>query len=612
MYLSALYSYAAALAPWWPVIAVAAVAVAAWSSRPVRGALDRLPRPGIAALAVVVVIVGGGLACAWHNLWFSDDAFISLDYARNWIEGRGLVFNPGERVEGYTNFLWVALIAGLGRLGLDLPLATLGLGLLSYAAAIVVVYRAVCRLAPERPIVSFAALATALSYPMVSFATGGLETVFCALLVLAAALAAHDGRALAAGSCAIAATMAHPDHAVFYVAIAAVLAERALAALRRTGGAAWWRQPTVRGLARYAAPFVVVYLPYFVIRWRYYGDPLPNTFYAKSGGGAYYSQGLRYAFVSALVAGALGVMPAFALGAVRLARTVFGQIVVVAVPLYLLYVVRIGGDFMTGRLVVSALPLIFVVAEVGVRSARRRPVLAALLAAPFALACLPTTVHKPQHMRWYLTDERTYWPVTALSPLTLGGRYADSADVLHAYLPDAGPELSYACYNIGYLAWRTRFHIVDMHGLIDRELARAPVTARARPGHEHAATAAYVRAKGATLAVESLYDAAHGELTRLVLDGHAFFLAQYRPDLIAAVRAKPGAVVVDMPRYLDDYAARAASVPPAQFAADLAFFDAYYFAGNADPARRAAIIAARAATPPSPDHAATPPARAVQ
>ena len=34
-------------------------------------------------------------------------------YARNWISGRGLVFNPGERVEGYTNFLWVALLAPL-------------------------------------------------------------------------------------------------------------------------------------------------------------------------------------------------------------------------------------------------------------------------------------------------------------------------------------------------------------------------------------------------------------------------------------------------------------------------------------------------------------------
>ncbi len=48
--------------------------------------------------------------------WFlTDDAFISFRYVRNLIEGHGLVFNPGERVEGYTNFLWVLELAALGR-----------------------------------------------------------------------------------------------------------------------------------------------------------------------------------------------------------------------------------------------------------------------------------------------------------------------------------------------------------------------------------------------------------------------------------------------------------------------------------------------------------------
>ncbi len=47
-----------------------------------------------------------------------DDAYISLRYARNWVEGHGLVFNPTEVVEGYTNFLWTVL----GALGLWLGL----------------------------------------------------------------------------------------------------------------------------------------------------------------------------------------------------------------------------------------------------------------------------------------------------------------------------------------------------------------------------------------------------------------------------------------------------------------------------------------------------------
>ena len=46
--------------------------------------------------------------------WFlTDDAFISFRYVRNLLEGHGLVFNPGEYVEGYTNFLWILELVAL-------------------------------------------------------------------------------------------------------------------------------------------------------------------------------------------------------------------------------------------------------------------------------------------------------------------------------------------------------------------------------------------------------------------------------------------------------------------------------------------------------------------
>ena len=48
-----------------------------------------------------------------------DDAWISFRYAQAWNNGFGLVFNPGEVVEGYTNFLWTIVIGLLMRLGLD-------------------------------------------------------------------------------------------------------------------------------------------------------------------------------------------------------------------------------------------------------------------------------------------------------------------------------------------------------------------------------------------------------------------------------------------------------------------------------------------------------------
>jgi hypothetical protein len=57
-----------------------------------------------------------------------DDAYISFRYAENLARGQGLVFNVGERVEGYTNFLWVILLAIPARLGLDLVVSSKVLG----------------------------------------------------------------------------------------------------------------------------------------------------------------------------------------------------------------------------------------------------------------------------------------------------------------------------------------------------------------------------------------------------------------------------------------------------------------------------------------------------
>ena len=69
---------------------------------------------------LVFVALAGALALhAWHYWPFlSDDTLISLRYAMRFANGDGLTWNDGERVEGYTNFLWVVLTAILGKLGL--------------------------------------------------------------------------------------------------------------------------------------------------------------------------------------------------------------------------------------------------------------------------------------------------------------------------------------------------------------------------------------------------------------------------------------------------------------------------------------------------------------
>lgn len=81
---------------------------------------DPALREGINARLIVLAVVVVTLACvarAMQLACLSDDGFISFRYAQNLAEGRGLVYNAGEYVEGYTNLLWTLALAGFMRLG---------------------------------------------------------------------------------------------------------------------------------------------------------------------------------------------------------------------------------------------------------------------------------------------------------------------------------------------------------------------------------------------------------------------------------------------------------------------------------------------------------------
>ena len=113
---------------------------------------------------VVPALAAAGLGLAALRLRFGfDDAFISLRYAANLAAGLGPVFNPGERVEGYTCPAWVFALAGLHRLAPLLPAAH-ALGIAAGALAVVAAGAIAAHLAPRLGAVAgaFAALLVAL------------------------------------------------------------------------------------------------------------------------------------------------------------------------------------------------------------------------------------------------------------------------------------------------------------------------------------------------------------------------------------------------------------------------------------------------------------------
>ena len=131
-----------------------------------------------AALALCVI----GLWQAFQLRWVADDAFISFRYAAQALGGHGLVFNPGERVEGYSNFLWTVLVLAGMKLGVDPIRWSEGLGLLSYAALIALFLSCSWRLSSRDRVFPVAASCLVSIWSVKSFATSGLEVMFVTLL----------------------------------------------------------------------------------------------------------------------------------------------------------------------------------------------------------------------------------------------------------------------------------------------------------------------------------------------------------------------------------------------------------------------------------------------
>src|SRR5260221_4689119 len=95
------------------------------------GATSVRTQPGRPSRAVVLLVAECALVIAclttqfprlWAKRWVQDDAYVSFRYARNFVRGDGLVYNVGEPVEGYTNFLWTTLAAVPLAAGADDPL----------------------------------------------------------------------------------------------------------------------------------------------------------------------------------------------------------------------------------------------------------------------------------------------------------------------------------------------------------------------------------------------------------------------------------------------------------------------------------------------------------
>lgn len=322
------------------------------------------PNPrGLRPFVVPMVLCFCALSVSmlWLNWeFYHDDAYITLRYARNLLDGRGIVWNPGEYVQGYTNPLHLLLIGALGALGVDLWAASRALGLLALGGLAVAVCFSPWCLDHQWRSHSFRLLPLALvgtSAPMLVWSLGGLEGGLFSTLCFLAAMAfqgatkadAKRPLLMASGLLFSLAALTRPDGIVFLsVSLAWLLAHR--------------RSRRVSDIVAFLSPCVLLLLPYLAWARFYYGDFLPNTYYLKAADVSIHRvvAGLRYVAWYAVLPPFQVLLVALACAFVRhRARLSPPVIYLLALTAgYALFVVYVGGDHMQSfRLLLPIIPL---------------------------------------------------------------------------------------------------------------------------------------------------------------------------------------------------------------------------------------------------------------
>jgi arabinofuranosyltransferase len=290
----------------------------------------------LAVLALLIVTCQVRLAGDFRV----DDAYISFAFAKNLAHGNGLVFSHDLRVEGYTNFLWTVLMALPIWLWPDLDplIAARALCFASLAGLLLASYR-LSRLFAAPVFAAATVLCLAAWTDLTRAALSGLETVPHAMLLAFGTLAylrERDGERSASLWWFAAAALTRISsmlHVAFMLAfdLGASLARRKLA---------------LGSLLRWAVPPLIVLTVYFAWRYRYYGLPLPTTYYAKSLVAASDpDRGARYLWDALRDLGVLALLP---IASAALARRFDRKLafLIGAVLFEASYVVHVGGDWM--------------------------------------------------------------------------------------------------------------------------------------------------------------------------------------------------------------------------------------------------------------------------
>jgi hypothetical protein len=461
--------------------------------------------------ALIIALAGALLiALALGFDFFCDDAFITVRYAHNLAMHGAPVYNLGERVEGYTSFLWLVLIAPGAFLQVPLASYVQLLGAVSGLGLLAATWALLRRVLPgERAFGAVAVFAVAFCAPVAAWTMGGLETpLFAALATYACALAIDVQREPSAkrgvwlGAVLALATLTRPEGALVAVVVWLVLA--VYLARSRPGRSALF---AIVGTATLIAGAHLAW------RYGYYGYPLPNTFYIKSSGdtAVLRTRGLAYVglaarelgWVIALAAAGgllLGHLGAHSMQATAApARAVLAWIGRLLIPIYIAYVVTVGGDFLDlYRFFVPILPIAIVLGALALsRLGGGTPVGVTTLA--FAIGAALLLVHASAQHTLAERAKQVREPERSergIEPLGWTRLYALRWAAMGRWIAQhAAKGDRMAVGAAGAMPYFAGIYNLDTFGLCDAWIAHHGPIVSNRPGHQRFAPRSYILAK---------------------------------------------------------------------------------------------------------------------
>lgn len=317
---------------------------------------------------IIVFVIAFVLHSFHFNCFVFDDAFISFRYAKNFINGHGLVWNIGEQppVEGYTNFLWVIIISLFMKIGCEPVMVSKALGVFFGLCCILVSYFFSELVFKRKSFLNLIApVILACCGPFAAWSIGGLETQMFAFLTLTAATAylyeiQNDKITPLSAILFVLASLTRPEGILIF----GVTCLHRFFHLIITKKILFCRKTLI-----WFFTFLILYGIYFCWRFNYYGFIFPNTFYAKTGGGIHQLQrGLKYLvrFINytkwPILAGSSLI---FSFKPLR-SPIIYLLMLIIS---FLGYIVSIGGDFMPMfRFFITIVPAMAILAQEGIIS----------------------------------------------------------------------------------------------------------------------------------------------------------------------------------------------------------------------------------------------------